>query len=102
MLRHFCLKPVSGNNTATAISMHCIVSLLKPRRALRHGYIQGVWATWAMGPMGNVDTGGNGVQGVWGTWAMRPTGAKWYRCMGHIGNRDTGANGVQGYGAYGQ
>ena len=62
----------------------------------------GVWATWAMGPMGNVDTGGNGVQGVWGTWAMRPTGAKWYRGMGHIGNRDTGANGVWGYGAYGQ
>ena len=23
----------------------------------------GVWATWAMGPMGNVDTGGNGVWG---------------------------------------
>ena len=64
--------------------------------------VQGVWATWAMGPMDNVDTGGNGVQGVWGTWAMRPTGAKWYRGVGHIGNRDTGANGVRGYGAYGQ
>ena len=23
----------------------------------------GVWATWAMGPMGNVDTGANGVWG---------------------------------------
>ena len=55
-----------------------------------------------MGPMGNVDIGGNRLQGVWGTWAMRPTGAKWYRGMGHIVNRDTGANGVQGYGAYGQ
>ena len=50
-----------------------------------------------MGPMGNVDTGGNGVQGIWGTWAMRPTGG-----MGHIGNRDTGANEVRGYRAYGQ
>ena len=39
MLRHFCLKLVSGNNTATAISMHCIVSSLKPRRTLRRGYI---------------------------------------------------------------
>ena len=35
-----------------------------------------------MGPMGNVDTGSNGVQGVWGTWPMRPTGAKWYRGYG--------------------
>ena len=38
MLRHFCLKPVSRNSTATTISMHGIVSLLKPRRALRRGY----------------------------------------------------------------
>ena len=41
--------------------------------------VQGVWATWAMGPMGNVETGGNGVQGIWGTWAMRPTGGMGYR-----------------------
>ena len=33
-------------------------------------------ATWAMGPMGNVDTEANGVQGIWGTWAMMPTGSK--------------------------
>ena len=38
MLRHFCLKPVSRNSTATTVSMHGIVSLLKPRRALRRGY----------------------------------------------------------------
>ena len=25
--------------------------------------VQGVWVTWAMEPMGNEDTGGNGVQG---------------------------------------
>ena len=45
----------------------------------------GVWATWAMGPMGNVNTEGNGVQGVWGTWAM-----------GYMGN------GVQGYESHGK
>ena len=38
MLRHFYPKLVSGNNTATAISMHCIVRSLKPERALRRGY----------------------------------------------------------------
>ena len=42
-----------------------------------------------MGPMGNVDTGGNGEQGIWGT-SMSPTGAKWY-----MGYGDTGANGVR-------
>ena len=54
--------------------------------------VQGVWVTWAMGPMGNVDTGGNGEQGIWGTWAMSPTGAKWYRGSG------TGKQGPMGYG----
>ena len=38
MLRHFCPKLVSGNRNATAISMHCIVSSLKPWRALQRGY----------------------------------------------------------------
>ena len=68
----------------------------------------GVQWVWAMGPMGNVDTGGNGVTGdmghmgneadrgkvihgvwgaeVWGIWAMRP----------HRGY------GAQGYGPHGQ
>ena len=40
------------------------------------GYgVQGVWATWAMGHMGN------GIQG----WAMRPTGGYGYRGMGYKG-----------------
>ena len=38
MFRHFCLKLVSGNSTATAISMHWFVRSLKMRRALRRGY----------------------------------------------------------------
>ena len=41
------------------------------------GYgIQGVWATWVMGHMGN---GAHGVQGVWGTGGMEYRG---YRPMG--------------------
>ena len=74
-----------------------------------------------MGPMGNVDTGGNGVQAIWGTWAMRPTGGKWYRGYGahrqwgnnvqgvwgtggisHMGNEAHRGYGVQGYGAHGE
>ena len=41
MFRHFCPNLVSRNSTATTVSMHlCIVnSSLKPRRALRRGYI---------------------------------------------------------------
>ena len=38
MSQHFSQKLVSGNSTATAISMPCIVHSLKPRRALQHGY----------------------------------------------------------------
>ena len=55
----------------------------------------------AIGPIGNVDTGGNGVQGVWDTWAIRPTGAKWYGGRGHIGDRDTGQWGTGGMGHMG-
>ena len=69
-----------------------------------------------MGPMGNGDTGDNGVQG---TWVMRPTGAKWYRgygyrgygahtwAMGHMDDVAQGTMGYRGmgyrgYGAHGQ
>ena len=38
MSRHFCLRLVSRNSTATAISMHCIVCPLKPRRTPQRGY----------------------------------------------------------------
>ena len=56
-----------------------------------------------MGPMGNVDTGGNRVQGIWGTWAMRLTGQSntWgIGCgsMGHMGNE--GPQGVRGTGVW--
>ena len=50
-----------------------------------------------MGPMGNVDTGGNGVQGVWGISAMRPTGGMGSRGMGHMGISGTGGIGYKGY-----
>ena len=36
--QHISWKLVSRNSTATTVSMHGIVSLLKPRRALRRGY----------------------------------------------------------------
>ena len=60
-----------------------------------------------MGPMGNVDTGGNGVQGIWVTWAMRLTLAKEYMGYGvwrygHMGNEAHRGYGVQGYGPHGQ
>ena len=55
-----------------------------------------------MGPMGNVDTGGNGVQGIWGISAMRPTGSMESRCMGHMGINCTGGMGYKGYGSHGQ
>ena len=38
MFRHFCPNLVSRNSTATTVSMHGIVSLLKPWRALWRGY----------------------------------------------------------------
>ena len=38
MSRHFCLRLVSRNSTATAISMHMHCSFTKPRRTLRRGY----------------------------------------------------------------
>ena len=50
-----------------------------------------------MGPMGNVDMGGNGVQGVWSISAMRPTGGMGSRGMGHMGISSTGGMGYKGY-----
>ena len=50
-----------------------------------------------MGYIGHRDTGGNGVQEVWATWAVRP--------MGNVdtgGNEAHWEYGVQGYGVHGQ
>ena len=58
-----------------------------------------------MGPMGNVDTGGNGVQGIWATWAMGPMGnvdtGQWGTGgMGHMANEAHRGKVVQGYGVH--
>ena len=53
-----------------------------------------------MGPMGNVETGDNGVQGIWGTWAMRPTGYG-VPGMGYMGNSSKGVSGTRGMGHMG-
>ena len=37
--QHFSQNLVSRNANVTTVSMHCIISLLKPQRTLQHGYM---------------------------------------------------------------
>ena len=63
--------------------------------------VHGVWVTSAMGPMGNGDTGGNGVQGYrvhrqWDPQGQSGTGGVGTGGMGHMSNKAHRGYGVQG------